>query len=94
MALNDRLRTIVDWLHEGYPTGIPARDYVPLIALLRRRLTEEEVQEVAAEVARREDPTRTDIGVGITRITDELPSEDDIHRVERHLTAHHDWPGD
>lgn len=94
MALNDRLRSIVDWLNEGYPSGIPPKDYVPLIALLRRRLTEDEVHDVAREVAREQDASRTDIGVGISRITDALPSEDDIRRVEEHLTAHHGWPTD
>jgi hypothetical protein len=30
--------------------------------------------------------------VHITKITDALPTEDDIARVEAHLTEHHGWP--
>lgn len=91
MALNDRLRGIVDWLNEGYPSGVPAKDYIPLLALLRRRLTEEEVREIAEALGRHEDPSRTDIGVHITQITDALPSDEDVRRVEQHLD-HLGWP--
>jgi transcription-repair coupling factor (superfamily II helicase) len=40
---------VLDWLVAGYPTGIPPKDYVPVLALLRRRLTEDEVRQVAEE---------------------------------------------
>lgn len=91
MALNERLRSIVDWLNEGYPTGVPPKDYIPLIALLRRRLTESEVREIADALAQDEDTSRTDIGVQITHITDALPRQEDIERVESHL-SHLGWP--
>ena len=52
MALNTRLTGILDWLREGYPAGVPPKDYIPLLALLRRRLTEDEVREIAHEVGR------------------------------------------
>lgn len=94
MPLNARLHGVLDWLLEGYPTGVPSKDYIPLLALLRRRLTEDEVRELAAEVAqqRLDEGTPTDIGVSITRITDALPSSEDVARVEQHLSRHHDWP--
>ncbi|WP_295698826.1 DUF3349 domain-containing protein [Lapillicoccus sp.] len=94
MALNDRLRGVVDWLLEGYPAGVPPKDYIPLIALLRRRLSEGEIREIADEIAAHTDPTATstDIGVSITRFTDALPSQQDIARVEEHLNRHHHWP--
>ena len=41
---------VVDWLREGYPLGLPARDYIPLIALLRRRLTDAEVAQVSRQL--------------------------------------------
>lgn len=92
MPLNTRLRAVLDWLLEGYPTGVPPRDYIPLIALLRRRLTEDEVHTIANEVVRRSpDEVSTDIGVSITRITDALPSQDDVARVEERL-GRHSWP--
>lgn len=95
MPLNDRLRGVIDWLAAGYPAGIPPKDYVPVLALLRRRLTEDEVRQVAAEVAAMASPVPdpTDIGVGITRVTDALPSAADVARVEARLSEHHDWPG-
>ena len=84
-----RLRGILDWLREGYPTGVPPKDYIPLLALLRRQLSEDEVQEVAREIARTDDASTADIAVHITKITDALPSAEDIARVEARLTDHH-----
>ncbi len=91
-APGGRLRGVLDWLREGYPTGVPPTDYIPLLALLRRRLTEDEVREVAAEIAHVVDADAADIGVRITRITDAVPSPDDVARVEARLTEHHGWP--
>jgi len=83
---------VVDWLRAGYPTGLPASDYVPLIALLRRRLTDDEVRRVQRLLA--EDGVlsddRVDIGSAIAAITSELPSEEDIERVRGYL-AEHGW---
>jgi predicted HAD superfamily phosphohydrolase len=97
VALNTRLRSVLDWLREGYPAGVPATDYIPLLALLRRRLTEEEVREIAHEVAvlgpeAEDDPA--EIGVRITKLTDALPSPEDVARVEQRLVSHHGWPLD
>ena len=90
-------RSVLDWLREGYPTGVPAKDYIPLIALLRRRLTEEEVREIANEIAEQvpqggSGNLSTDIGVHITKLTDALPSDEELARVEKHLTQYHGWP--
>jgi len=98
MALNTRLMGVLDWLREGYPAGVPAKDYIPLLALLRRSLTEDEVREIAQEVAAlgngsTENGT-AEIGVQITKLTDALPSPEDIARVEERLASHHDWPAD
>lgn len=94
MASTDRLRRVLDWLREGYPSGVPPKDYIPLLALLRRRLTEEEVREIAQDVAAlsADRVDAADIGVRITRITDALPSPEDVARVEAHLTERHGWP--
>jgi Protein of unknown function (DUF3349) len=37
MALSDVLTKIVGFLRAGYPEGVPDGDYIPLVALLRRR---------------------------------------------------------
>ena len=96
MALNARLRGVVDWLLEGYPAGVPPKDYIPLIALLRRRLTDDEVAEIAWEISELgyDAVQPADIGVSITKFTDALPADEDVTRVERHLYQHHDWPAE
>jgi hypothetical protein len=90
------MRSVLDWLREGYPAGVPAKDYIPLIALLRRRLTEDEVREIAAQIAEQSPnggaANGTDIGVHITKLTDALPSDEELARVEKHLTQYHGWP--
>ena len=94
MALSDMLMRVVGFLRAGYPQGVPARDYVPLLALLRRRLTDDEVIAVAAELTSEGSMTPVggaDMGVAITKQTDEMPSPEDTERVKRRLTAV-GWP--
>jgi len=113
MPLPPVLNSIVGWLRAGYPYGVPESDYIPLLALLARRLTSEEVSAVATELGRQVGPEgnghatngragngvsgvengngtavdNSDIGVLITKITNELPREEDIARVRAHLTS-------
>jgi hypothetical protein len=64
-----------------------------LLALLRRRLSDDEVLAVATELMSTA-PTpveATDVRVAITKLTDDLPSAEDTGRVERHLIAA-GWP--
>lgn len=86
---------VVRWLRAGYPAGLPEQDFVPLVALLRRRLTDAEVAEVGARLAADGalPATRIDVGTAIARVTSELPSDEDIERVRRSL-AKHGWPED
>ena len=91
--MNRFLNAIVSWLRAGYPEGVPPHDYMPVLALLSRRLTTDEVKAVASELMQRGDFDQVDIGVAITQITDELPSSDDIERVRRRLAAK-GWPLD
>lgn len=101
LALTKFLAKIVAWIAAGYPEGVPGPDRVPLLALLRRRLTDDEVKAVAVELAARAEfgdaqgngIDRVDIGVLITQITDELPSPDDVERVRERLAAQ-GWPLD
>jgi hypothetical protein len=83
----------VSWLRAGYPEGIPPTDTFPLLALLTRRLSNEEVVTVARELVQRGDFDDVDIGVAISKLTDELPSEEDVERVRTRLAAH-GWPLD
>jgi len=86
---------IVEWLRKGYPTGLPTQDFVPLIALLRRRLTDAEVTEVGNELVEQGalPVDRIDVGTAIVKVTSEVPSDQDIERVRRYL-ADHGWPTD
>lgn len=86
------LGSVVSWLRAGYPQGVPEHDYLPLFALLRRRLTDDEVREVAASLTPATDPaTAAAIGQAITRVTHESPSEADVARVSARLAAG-GWP--
>lgn len=86
---------VADWLRAGYPTGLPERDFVALIALLRRRLTDEEVHAVSQRLVNDGaiPSDRIDIGSAIAKVTSELPSEADIVRVRTYLSEH-GWPLD
>jgi Protein of unknown function (DUF3349) len=87
------LGSIVNWIRAGYPEGIPATDSFPVLALLTRRLSNDEVKAVAHELTQRGDFDNVDIGVLITQMTDELPSIEDIERVRERLAAK-GWPFD
>ena len=88
MSIAPVLNSIVGWLRTGYPHGVPEQDYVPLLALLARRLTSEEVEAVAAELGRQGDPIYTaDIGTLITKVTNELPRKEDVARVRDQLAT-------
>jgi hypothetical protein len=91
--VNGFLGNIVSWLRAGYPEGIPPTDTFAVLALLTRRLSNDEVKTVAHELAQRGEFDEVDIGVLITRLTDELPSPEDIERVRARLAAH-GWPLD
>lgn len=93
MALPGLLGSIVAWLRAGYPEGVPESDYIPLLAVLARRLSNDEVRAVAGElIASGTLPVDdTDIGTMITKVTDELPRDCDIDRVRDKLSAH-GWP--
>lgn len=91
--MNRFLSSIVSWLRAGYPDGVPQTDYIPLLALLSRRLTNDEVKAVASELMQRGDFDQIDIGVVITQFTDNLPAPEDIERVRERLAAK-GWPFD
>ena len=87
------LETIRALLRAGYPQGVPQSDYVPLLGLLRRQLSDDEVQQVAGDLTPAVPVDEIDIGVEITKLTDELPREEDVQRVRDRL-AENCWPFD
>lgn len=91
--MNGFLNSIVSWLRAGYPEGVPPTDTFPVLALLTRRLSSDEVIAVAHELIDRGEFDHVDIGVLITQITDELPAPADVERVRVRLAAQ-GWPFD
>ncbi|WP_428342437.1 DUF3349 domain-containing protein [Mycobacterium sp.] len=89
--MNRFLTSVVAWLRAGYPEGIPPTDYFPVLALLSRRLSNDEVKVVAGDLMQRGDFDHVDIGVLITQLTDELPTPEDVDRVRERLAAK-GWP--
>jgi Protein of unknown function (DUF3349) len=90
---------VLHWLEAGYPEGIPPQDRFPLIALLRRRLTDEQTREIVRDLTgpdaletRGNDPiTQDEIEELISRQLRESPSADDVSRVSARLAAA-GWP--
>lgn len=89
------LQKVLGWLRAGYPQGVPQSDYVALLAVLHRRLTDYEVHLVVEELVREragdDEIARHEIEAAIARVAKELPGEDDIARVASHLAAG-GWP--
>ena len=90
---------VLHWLEAGYPDGIPPQDRFPLIALLRRRLTDDQTREIVADLTaagavetRGADPiTAEEIETLVARQLDESPSPEDVSRVSARLAAA-GWP--
>ncbi|KMO72805.1 uncharacterized protein DUF3349 [Mycobacterium sp. BK558] len=88
------LNNVLGWLHEGYPQGVPQTDYFPLLALLARTLSEEEVVKVAQTVLKRADSdtvTPEEIHAAIHLVTDKEPNPEEMHQVAARL-ASVGWP--
>jgi hypothetical protein len=92
MALPPVLRSIVDWLRAGYPEGVPDVDYIPLFALLGSELTENEVHEIAEELAKESNPSSAEtIRAAIKDVTSHQANDADVARVRSRLAAG-GWP--
>ena len=93
MGLAGWVTSVVGWLKAGYPNGVPEADYIPLLAVLTRRLSSDEVLVVARELMRNGKLPVDDIDIGtmITKVSDELPREEDVNRVRTRL-ALGGWP--
>lgn len=85
---------VVEWLHEGYPHGVPPKDYFPL-ALLMRSLTEEEVVKAARTIVRQTDVdtpvTEEQIRDAIHEVIEKEPNPEEVHQVAARL-ASVGWP--
>ncbi|RNI21151.1 DUF3349 domain-containing protein [Flexivirga caeni] len=90
---------ILDWLRAGYPEGVPPTDFVPLFALLQRRLTKKEIKQVAKElIASNHVPGEPKTPISeeeaqelMQHIAGVVPIDADIDRVRERL-AKKGWP--
>lgn len=93
MELPAFVTSVVGWLRAGYPEGLPERDYIPLLALLARRLSDEEVMAVVDELLRDGDiGSPTAMRDAIAAVTHQPALDADVSRVADRLTAV-GWPG-
>ena len=87
--------SVLNWLHEGYPEGVPPTDYFPLLALLTRSLTEEEVVKVAQTVLKQADSdtpvTDEQIEWAIRDVSEKESTPEDLNQVASRL-ASVGWP--
>jgi uncharacterized protein (DUF2267 family) len=85
---------VLGWLHDGYPQGVPPKDYFPLLALLKRTLSEEEIVKAAQTVLKGTDGdtvTESEIRDAIHRVTAKEPNPEEMHQVSSRL-ASVGWP--
>ncbi len=86
---------VVGWLHDGYPAGVPPKDYFPLLALLMRSLTEEEVVKAARTIVRHADVdtpvSESQIRDAIQAVIEKEPNPEEIRQVAARL-ASVGWP--
>ena len=91
------LRSVLDWLRAGYPEGIPAKDHFALLAVLRRRLTDDEISQVVelSVATAHEHPERhvdyDTLEKIIAGVLHEEPTAEDVARVTERLTSG-GWP--
>ena len=86
---------MLGWMRAGYPEGVPNGDYVALLGILHRRLTDVEVEAIAGELAaaaeKNQPVTEDDIRAMIRERVFEQASKKDVARVSAHLAAG-GWP--
>ena len=88
------LTDVLDWLHKGYPEGVPQKDYFPLLALLKRSLTEEQVVKAAQAILKANDSdevSEQEIHDAVKKVIEKEPNPEEIHQVAARL-ASVGWP--
>ena len=73
---------------------MPPKDYFPLLALLKRSLTEEEVIKAAQSILRKSNSdtvTEDEIRTAVQGVIDKEPNPEEIHQVAARL-ASVGWP--
>ena len=88
-------QSVLDWLHKGYPDGVPQTDYYPLLALLARSLEEDEVVRATSFILRQSHPdnpvTEGQIRQAVQAVIAKEPNINEINQVAGRL-AMVGWP--
>jgi hypothetical protein len=89
-------QSVLDWLRAGYPEGIPAQDYLPILGVLRRRLTATEIHSIAVGLAEQSSGSarpisQADIEAMIQQTVYQRALPSDVARVSARLAAG-GWP--
>jgi hypothetical protein len=89
MAITGVVDKFLGFLRGGYPAPLTPGSYLPLLALLPRRLTDDDAALAVAELTSGgyRPVDLVDIRVAVTRITGELASDADTGRITRLLLA-------
>ncbi len=89
---------VLGWLTAGYPDGIPPQDRFAVVALLKRRLSDDEVKQIVQELTGGESSAGTErvitdaeIATLSHRVLSERPGDTDLNRVSARLAAA-GWP--
>ncbi|MBV9512620.1 MAG: DUF3349 domain-containing protein [Mycobacteriaceae bacterium] len=86
---------VLHWLNAGYPQGVPEKDYFPLLALLKRTLSEDEVVQAALSILKNGDSdtpvTDEQIREAIRDVTEHEPNPEQMNQVASRL-ASVGWP--
>lgn len=94
MPEKSMISRVIDWLSIGYPKDVPVQDRAAVMAILKMRLTDEQLQEVVRQLmqsrAARGEAYVSDqrINEYIRRVVDHTPTPQDIDRVAKILGAH------
>ena len=87
--------SVINWIRKGYPQGVSRTDFPPLMALLTRVLTDEQVTAVAMQLVKeygpREPVTEQQISDAVKRVTSEPPTPEEVDQVAGRLAAV-GWP--
>lgn len=94
-ASTSYLQSVLDWLHKGYPDGVPQTDYYPLLALLSRSLSEDEIVQASRAVLYQSHPDNPvsdeQIREALRQVTAKEPNDNEINQVAARL-ALVGWP--
>ena len=94
MPQKNIVNRVIDWLSVGYPEDVPPQDRAAVMAVLRHRLNDQQLEEVirrlmALRAERGEEYVSDErINEYIRKVVDDVPGPQEIDRVARILGAH------